>query len=233
MEMAPRMVRSRSGNSSRATSLALYTLAPDSLTMTTGTFSPAPSMASRMMASVSRPAVPLPTAMARMPPFLTSSASRVAAPVLRPRFEVHDRAAHVLAGIVDHGQLAAGAQAGIHAQHGLGPEGRREQQLAHVLGEDVDGGLVGHFAQGLVHLVLDGRHDVRAQGEARGLLQQRRAREIGHRAGRGLEHVQQLFGQGSTGTRGLAVGRSAGSGGVGPPRCRVSSSSIQPRRMAR
>jgi hypothetical protein len=43
------------------------------------------SMASRMKASVSRPAVPLPTAMARMLPFLTSSASSVAEPASRPR----------------------------------------------------------------------------------------------------------------------------------------------------
>ena len=84
IEMAPRTVTSRSGNSSRAASLALYTLAPASLTITTGTSSWKWRSASRTNDSVSRPAVPFPTATARMPAFFTSSARRGAACALPP-----------------------------------------------------------------------------------------------------------------------------------------------------
>jgi hypothetical protein len=59
METAPRTVTSCSGNSRRAASEAEYTDAPLSLTMTTGI----PRERPRMKASVSLPAVPLPTAM--------------------------------------------------------------------------------------------------------------------------------------------------------------------------
>ncbi len=85
IEMAPRMVTSSSGNSSRAASLALYTLAPASLTITTGTASSWKCRSvSRTKVSVSRPAVPLPTAMARMPPSFTSCASTGAAAAFPP-----------------------------------------------------------------------------------------------------------------------------------------------------
>ena len=65
MEMAPRTVKSRSGNSLRAISDAEYTDAPDSDTETT-MISVRPSFfkVERTNASVSRPAVPLPTAIA-------------------------------------------------------------------------------------------------------------------------------------------------------------------------
>ncbi len=62
MLIAPRAVRSRSGNSSIATSLAEYTLAPASLTRTlTGLGSSCPRTSATKL-SVSRPAVPLPMA---------------------------------------------------------------------------------------------------------------------------------------------------------------------------
>lgn len=61
MDTAPRTVRSRSGNSWRATSEAEYTLAPASLTITTTTSF---SSSERTSSSVSRLAVPLPTATA-------------------------------------------------------------------------------------------------------------------------------------------------------------------------
>ena len=83
------------------------------------------------------------------------------------RLEVHQPRPEVLPGVVDHRQLAAGAQARIDAEHGLRPERRGEQELADVLGEHVDRGVVGHVAQRLVHLGVDRRGDVRAQGQPR------------------------------------------------------------------
>ncbi len=65
MEIAPRIVRSKSGNSSRATSEALYTDAPDSLTESTTTSLILASLSTpRTKVSVSLPPVPLPTAIA-------------------------------------------------------------------------------------------------------------------------------------------------------------------------
>ena len=65
IETAPRTVRSRSPNSSRATSEAEYTDAPLSSTRTIG-MGRGKGM-SRKTCSVSRPAVPLPTAMISLP----------------------------------------------------------------------------------------------------------------------------------------------------------------------
>ena len=58
-------------------------LAPDSLTETTIASMPASFSASRANASVSRPAVPLPTATARAPCFFTSFTRARAASSLR------------------------------------------------------------------------------------------------------------------------------------------------------
>ena len=64
IDAAPRMDTSRSGSSSRATSLAEYTEAPASLTTTTcGDVRPRSRSVSRTSVSVSRDAVPLPIAM--------------------------------------------------------------------------------------------------------------------------------------------------------------------------
>ncbi|KAF5031142.1 hypothetical protein DSECCO2_630820 [anaerobic digester metagenome] len=71
MDTAPRTVRSWSGNSRRATSDAEYTEAPVSFTSTTST--PAGRPAPRTKASVSRPAVPLPTATTSMLYFMQQS----------------------------------------------------------------------------------------------------------------------------------------------------------------
>jgi hypothetical protein len=57
--------------------------------------------------------------------------------------------------IEEHG-LAAGAEAGVDRQHDLLPERRGEQQLAHVVGEDPDRGLVGALLRLQPHLGFQG-----------------------------------------------------------------------------
>ena len=108
------------------------------------------------------------------------------------RLQVHQPRADVAPRRVDHRQLAAGAQPRIDAEHRLRSERRGEQQLADVLGEHGDRRGVGDVAQRLVHLGVDRRRHVRAQGQARRPLEQRRARErrAGRRAGGGLERAR-------------------------------------------
>ena len=118
---------------------------------------------------------------------------RRGAGLARGRLEVHHARAHVGARAVDDGQLASGAQARIDAEHRLGAERRREQELPDVLGEDLDGRLVGDVAERLVHLVLDRGHDVGAQRRARGAREQRRAREVRRAARRRLERRVQAL----------------------------------------
>ena len=60
-----------------------------------------------------------------------------------------------LAGGVHHGHLAAGAEAGVDAQHHALPGRRGQQQVAEVLREDADRLVVGRF----LHLAEDGRLD--------------------------------------------------------------------------
>ena len=116
MEMAPRIVRSRSGNSSRATSLALYTLAPASLTITTGTC-PQPQVSECAADEGLRlaPAVPLPTATADTFGVLDGERASICLRglALAIRTEVDDVAAQVGARLAHDGELAAGADAGI------------------------------------------------------------------------------------------------------------------------
>ena len=165
MEMAPRMVRSSSGNSSRATSLALYTLAPASLTITTGTRAE-PELAER--AADERLGLAARRAVAHRHRRHVGALDRQAQDLLGGRAlalraEVDDVAAQVRARLAHDGELAARADAGVDAEHGPRAVRRGEEQLAQVLGEDVDRRGVGDLAQRLVHLVLDARLDVHAQ----------------------------------------------------------------------
>ena len=62
-----------------------------------------------------------------------------------------------LAGFIDHGDLAAGAQAGIDAQHRDGPGGGRQQQVVKIVAEDLDSLGVRAALQLQANLPLDGR----------------------------------------------------------------------------
>ena len=87
---------------------------------------------SRTKASVSREAVPLPMAMARTLCFAISAFSVRSAPAMSflGWMRVDDIVAEELARLVHHGDLAAGAEAGVDAQHARWPGGRSQQQVA-------------------------------------------------------------------------------------------------------
>jgi hypothetical protein len=104
---------------------------------------------------------------------------------------LHERAARV------HGsQLAAGAQAGVDPQHGLGAERGLEEQPAHVLREDQDGRGVGRVLERPVDLVFDAGQHVLAERVARRFLEDLAPRGIGDARGRrregGLEALFEL-----------------------------------------
>jgi len=86
----------------------------------------------------------------------------------------------VFPGIGHERELAARADAGVHAEHHLRAEGRREQELAEVLGEYGDGGLVGDLLEVLVDLVLDRGEHVGLVGEEGRPLEERFPGRSGH-----------------------------------------------------
>ena len=61
-----------------------------------------------------------------------------------------------LAGLVDNGELASSAQAGVDAEDGDGSGGRREQQIVQVVAEDGDGIGIGALLQFEANFALDG-----------------------------------------------------------------------------
>ena len=67
---------------------------------------------------------------------------------------VDHRVFEQLAGLVEHRDLAAGAEAGVDGQHLLAADRRLEQQAAQVAGEDVDGVLLGALGQFAADLAL-------------------------------------------------------------------------------
>ena len=113
-----------------------------------------------MNCSLSRLAVPLPMAMAVTPYFFTkpliSRAAAALAASLPGRVKVAHAGIQHLAVFIHHGQLAAGAEAGVHAQGHLALDGRLHQQLVQVLGEDLDGLHVGPVGQLIADLPLQG-----------------------------------------------------------------------------
>src|SRR5215467_9992324 len=70
--------------------------------------------------------------------------------VLR-RMRVYNIMGEEPAGLIHHGDLAAGADAGVDSEHGDGAGGRREQQILQIIAEDPDGFGIGT----LFHLEAD------------------------------------------------------------------------------
>ena len=69
---------------------------------------------------------------------------------------VDDVRSQEAAGLVDHGHLAAGAQAGVDAEHGDGSGGRGQQQMMEVIAKDRDGLGVAALLQLQPQFALDG-----------------------------------------------------------------------------
>ena len=63
--------------------------------------------------------------------------------------------AEELAGVVDDGDLAAGADAGVDAKHASWPGGRSEQQVLEIFAENLDGLDVGALLEFQADLGLD------------------------------------------------------------------------------
>ncbi|MDT4837690.1 hypothetical protein FQZ97_714290 [compost metagenome] len=83
---------------------------------------------------------------------------------------------HDLAGHVDDSDLAAGADAGIQAQHGLGAGRRGQQQVFQVGGEHADGFGFAAFAQAADQFAFKRRQQLDAPGPAADFAQPARAR---------------------------------------------------------
>ena len=135
-------------------------LAPDSLTVTEKmSLSLRSRRKSRTKASVSREAVPLPMAMARTLCLRDQRGEGVGGSGRRVLggVEVEDVVGEELAGLVDDGDLAAGAQAGVDAEHRDGAGGRGEQKVVEIVAEDLDGVGIGALLELEADLALDGR----------------------------------------------------------------------------
>ncbi len=65
---------------------------------------------------------------------------------------------------VEHGDLAAGAEAGVDRQDGLAGDRRLEQQAAEVPGEDIDGVLLGHLGQVAADLAFEAGQEQAVEG---------------------------------------------------------------------
>ena len=79
-----------------------------------------------------------------------------------------------LAGLIDDGDLASSAQAGIDAQHRDGAGRRGEQQVVEIVAEDGDGVGVGTPLQFQANLALDGGVQQALPGVVDGQLELRR-----------------------------------------------------------
>ncbi len=77
---------------------------------------------------------------------LLQNFGRLLQPALRGE-GIHHVMGKKLAGLIDNRELAAGAQAGVDAQHGDRSGGRREQQVVQIVAEDRDGIGVGTLLQ--------------------------------------------------------------------------------------
>lgn len=99
-----------------------------------------------MKVSVSRPAVPLPTAATSAPCFLARRRSVSPASVralVRSGVRVDGRVFEQFPFTVEADDFAAGAETGVHGEDVLSAEGRGKQKLAQVFGEHADGFGVG------------------------------------------------------------------------------------------
>ena len=73
------------------------------------------------------------------------------------RVRIDDVMRQELACLIHHGNLAAGAQAGVNAQHTDGSSRGRKQDVLQVLAEHIDGIRVGAAFQFKTKFALDGR----------------------------------------------------------------------------
>lgn len=99
-----------------------------------------------MKASVSRPAVPLPTAATSAPCFLArrrSVSPASGAGLVRSGVRVDGRVFEQFPFTVEADDFAAGAETWVHGEDVLSAEGRGKQKLAQVFGEHADGFGVG------------------------------------------------------------------------------------------
>ncbi|MNQ62193.1 hypothetical protein D3C85_765310 [compost metagenome] len=93
------------------------------------------------------------------------------------RFEgVYGGGVDHLAGLVDHGDLAARADARVQAQHGLGAGGGRQQQILQVGGEHADRLGFAAFAQAADQFAFKGRQQLDAPRPAADFAKPARAR---------------------------------------------------------
>ncbi|MNQ60325.1 hypothetical protein D3C85_746000 [compost metagenome] len=81
-----------------------------------------------------------------------------------------------LAGLVDDGDLAARANAGVQPQHGLGAGGSGQQQVFQIGGEHADGFGFAAFTQAADQLAFECRQQLHAPGPAADFTQPARAR---------------------------------------------------------
>ena len=88
---------------------------------------------------------------------------------------IDDVVAEELAGVVDHRDLAAGADAGVESQHGELARGRREQQVLQILAEDLDGVGVGALLEFQTDLRSDGAVEQTLPGVFRRQVQLRQS----------------------------------------------------------
>ena len=97
---------------------------------------------------------------------------QAAVPVLARLVRVDGGGVDQLAGGINHGHLHAGADAGVEPHDGLGAGGRGQQQVAQVVAEDLDGHLLGIFAQACEQVALGAQAELHAPGPRHALAQQ-------------------------------------------------------------
>ena len=89
-------------------------------------------------------------------------------PAVLGRVRVDHALVEQVAAAVEHRHLAAGPEPGVDRQHDLLGDRRLKQQAAQVLGEDLDGVLLGHLGQVAADLALHAGQDQAVEGVDRG-----------------------------------------------------------------
>ena len=93
--------------------------------------------------------------------------------------------------VINDGQLTAGADPWVDSENGFRSKRGREEQLADILGKDLDRGLVRDLFQGAVDLSLDAGLDIDAKGQPGRPQKHLCAQRVGNRAGSMLELGEQ------------------------------------------
>ena len=111
----------------------------------------------------------------------TQPAQRVdgAIPVALGLVRIDGRCVQHLAGVTHHRHLHAGANAGVQAHHHALARGCGEQQVAQVLGEHLDGDLLGVLAQASEEVALEAQRELDLPGPRDGLANEIVARTLG------------------------------------------------------